>query len=208
MKKSLAISLAFCSVLILSLPALSKQPPYKALFDLGSDSRYYQYVEYLSSHRFEHALRLVFVDKRPEQEKIFNEDVQWFSDDMWTKPPSKMLQKIFFKELRLSKMFTSVDVVEKAPSFTLKIELNSLVGHYARKTRTARGVVEIHSILRSASHNRIIMDNNYEKTSSYRVHRFANAYKHMLYHIGKALHILVVEMMTDLEVAVLQESGK
>jgi hypothetical protein len=176
MKKLFPMSLAFCSVLILSLPvaAPSKEPPHKAIFNLASDSRYYKYVEYLSSHRFEHVLQLIFLDKRPDQEKVFNEDIQWFYDDIWTEPPPSMLRKIFIKELRISNMFKSVHVAERSPSLTLEIELISLVGHYDRKTRTARGVVKIHSTLTWASDNRVIMDTNYEKTSSYRVHRHAS----------------------------------
>jgi hypothetical protein len=158
MKKLFPISLAFCSGLILSVPALSKQPELKALFDLASDSRYYKYVEYLPSHRFEHALQLVLLDKRSEEEKIFNEDTQWFYDEIWTESPTGMLRKLFFKELRMSNMFKSVDVVENAPSFILEIELISLVGHYDRKTRAARGVVKIRAIVKSSSDNRVIMD--------------------------------------------------
>jgi hypothetical protein len=105
-------------------------------------------------------------------------------------------------------MFKSVDMDEKTPSLTLEIEVTSLVGHYDDKSRVARGVVKIHSILRSTSDNRIILDKNYEETSSSLVGRFTNAYRHMLIHIGKALNEVVKGMMGDLENTLSRETKK
>jgi len=206
-KKLLTISLAFCFVLILSPSVLSKRPKYKALFNLASDARYYKYVEYKSSHRFDHMMLLSLVDKRPEQEKVYNEDTQWFYDDIWAVPIDRMLRKIFLRELRITNMFKSVDVDEKAPSLILKIELTSLIGHYGTG-RVARGVIKIQSILRSASDNRVVMDKDYEETSSSLVPRFGNAYRYMYLHIGKALNGVVKELTMDLENTLLRESGK
>ena len=207
MKKFLAMSLVFCLVLALSPPALCRKPKYKALFNLASDSRYYKYVEYKSPHRFEDTLLLSVIDKRPDEEKIFNKKIQWFYDDIWALPPAKMLRKIFLRELKATKMFKSVDVHEREPSLTLKIELISLIGHYG-KGRVARGALKVHSVLRSASDNRIIMDRSYEETSSSLVPRFGKVYRYMYLHIGKSLHAVVKEMLMDLENTLLRKSGK
>ena len=207
MKKLLTTSLVLSLVLALSSSALSKQPKYKAIFNLTSDPGYYKYVEYLPSQTSENPLQLVVLDKRPAEEKVYNEDIQWFYDDIWTEPPSSMLKKIFLKELRNSRMFKSVDLVEQESSLVLEIELNSLIGHYGAG-RMARGVVKIHALLKSPPGNRIIMDRKYEGTSSYRVHRFASVWKHICYHIGKALQMVVQDMMMDLENALVRETGK
>jgi len=206
MKKLLPTFLVLSLILALS-PALAEQPKYKAVFNLASDPGYYKYVEYLPSHRSEKPLQLVVLDKRMAKEKIFNEDIQWFYDDIWTEPPSSMLKKIFLKELRISNMFRSVDLVRQESSLILEIELTSLIGHYG-EGRVAKGVVKIHSLLKSPSGDRIIMDKNYEGTSSYRVHRHASGWKHMCYHIGKALHTVVQDMMMDLENALIRDTGK
>jgi len=208
MKKLVATSLVFCSVLALSPSAMSKQPKYKAIFNLASDPGYYKYVEYLPSHRSENPLQLVVLDKRPAEEKVYNEDIQWFYDDIWTEPPSSMLKKIFLRELRKSRMFKSVDLVRQESSLVLEIELTSFIGHYYGEGRVAKGEVKIHSILKYPPGNRIIMDKKYEGTSSYQVHRFAKGWKHICYHIGKALHTVVQDMMVDLENAILREKEK
>jgi hypothetical protein len=195
-------------VLIMCLPAQAKQPDYKGLFNLASDPRYYKYVNYKSSRMFENLLLFSIADRRPDQEKVYNEDVQYFYDEIWAEPPVKMLGKLFLKELRESHMFKSVDMDEKTPSLILEIEVTSLVGHYDDKSRVARGVVKIHSILRSTSDNRIILDKNYEETSSSLVGRFTNAYRHMLIHIGKALNEVVKGMMGDLENTLSRETKK
>jgi hypothetical protein len=195
-------------VLIICFPVQAKQPDYKGLFNLASDPRYYKYVNYKSSRTFENLLLFSIADKRPDQEKVYNEDVQYFYDEIWAEPPVKMLGKLFLKELRESHMFKSVDMDEKTPSLILEIEVTSLVGHYDDKSRVARGVVKIHSILRSTSDNRIILDKNYEEASSSLVGRFTNAYRHMLIHIGKALNEVVKGMMGDLENTLSRESRK
>ena len=207
MNKILVLFLTLSLVLILSLSALSKQPGYKVYFNLASDSRYYRYVGYKSSHIFGHTLLLAILDKRPEQEKTFNEDVQYFYDDIWTEPPASMLGKIFLKELRLSKMFRSVDVDATRPSLILEIELSSLVGHYDRKTRVAKGIVEIHSMFKSASDDRIIINKIYEATSRTDIRR-GDIYVPMVQHIGNALHKAMEDMIVDLERAMLSESRK
>ena len=148
MEKPLIMFLVICLILIFGHPVESKR--YKGIFNLASDPRYYKYVEYKSSHTFEDILKLTVIDKRPEQERVYNKRIQYFYDDIWTEPPARMLEKIFLKELRLSKMFKSVDIDEKAPSLILEIELNSLIGHYGRG-RMAKGIVKIHSILKSTS---------------------------------------------------------
>ena len=207
MNKILVLFLTLSLVLILSLSALSKQPGYKAYFNLASDSRYYKYVGYKSSHIFGHTLLLAIIDKRPEQEKTFNEDVQYFYDDIWTEPPASMLGKIFLKELRLSKMFRSVDVDATRPSLILEIELSSLVGHYDRKTRVAKGIVEIHSTFKSASDDRIIINKIYEATSRTDIRR-GDIYVPMVQHIGNALHKAMEDMIVELQRAMLSESRK
>jgi hypothetical protein len=161
-----------------------------------------------SPKKYENVLLLTIVDKRPEQEKVYNEDVQYFYDDIWTESPAKMLGKIILKELRISNMFRSVDFDEKGPSLILEIELNSLMGHYDDKTRVARGVVKIHPTLRSASDSRVIMDKTYEEISSSLAGRFTNAYRPMVIHIGKALNVVVGDMIRDLENTLAKESGK
>jgi hypothetical protein len=208
MKKSLVIFVALFLVLIFNIPARSKQPEYKALFNLTSDPRYYKYVEYESPHNSDNDLLLKIVDKRPEQEKSYNEDVQYFYDDIWTEPPEKMLAKIIFKELRFSNIFREVDFEETKPSMILEIELISLVGHYDDKSRVAKGIVRIHPVLKSALDNRIILDRNYEETSSSIAGRFTNAYRPMVIHIGRSLNIVIRDMMKDLEKKLVKESRK
>jgi len=117
-----------------------------------------------------------------------------------------MLGKIFLKELRTSNMFKFVDLDEKTPSLVLEIELSSLIGHYDDKTRVARGVVKIHTVLKSTSDNRVIMDKTYEETSSSLAGRFTNAYRPMVIHIGKALNTVVGEWVGDLENTLNKES--
>lgn len=208
MKKRATIFLAFCSVLTLSPPVASKVPQHKGIFNLATNSRYYKYVEYLPSKRFEQTLRLAIIDKRPTEEKVFNEEVQWIYDDIWTEPLPSMFRRLFFKQLKMSNMFKSVTLLEGESPFTLELELNSFVGHYDRTSRMAKGVVNIRSVLRATTDNRIIMDTNYEEMSSYKVHAHASGWKHMVYHMGKALHTLVDKMMMDLERALHQEVRK
>lgn len=97
--------------------------------------------------------------------------------------------------------------MEKVPSLIIQIELTSLVGHYDRQSRVARGVVTVHFILTSASDNRVIVDRSYEETSSSLVGKFDNAYRYMFLHIGKTLNAVVREMIMDLENALLREAG-
>jgi hypothetical protein len=207
MKRLPAICLVSCLVLLLSCAAPAKKPTYRALFNLASDVRYYKYVEYKSSQRFEDTLLLSLIDKRPEQERVYNEDIQWFYDDIWAMSPAEMLEKIISRELKSTHMFKSVDVNEKAPSLILEIELISLIGHYGQG-RVARGALKVHSVLRSASENRVITEKDYEEVSSCLVPRFGNAYRYMYLHIAQALHAVVRDMMMGLENALLRESGK
>jgi hypothetical protein len=208
MKKSLVIFVALGLVIIFNIPAQSKQPKYKALFNLTSDPRYYKYVEYKSPHHSDNDLLLKIVDKRPEQEKSYNEDVQYFYDDIWTEPPGKMLGKIILKELRFSNIFREVNFEEAKASMILEIELISLVGHYDDKSRVAKGIVKMRPVLKWALDNRIILDRNYEETSSSIAGRFTNAYRPMVIHIGRSLNTVLGDMMKDLENKLLKESRK
>ena len=205
-KLFLIIATIFSLALFLSTTAQSKQPKYKGLFNLGSDPRYYKYVDYKSSYKSENTVLLNVVDKRPEQEKTYNEDVQYFYDEIWTVPPEKMIGKILLKELRSSNLFKSVDFDEFKPSLILEIELSSLLGQYDEGGRVARGTVKVHSILKTASESRVIMDKKYEETKSLLVGRFSNAYRYMYRDIGEALNTIVREMLEDLENVLKKES--
>ena len=92
-------------VLIMCLPVQAKQPDYKGLFNLASDPKYYKYVNYKPSRTFENILLFSIIDRRPDQEKAYNEDIQYFYDEIWAEPPDKMLGKLFLKELRGSHMW-------------------------------------------------------------------------------------------------------
>ena len=209
MKKLFLIVVALFSLsLFLGVEAESKQPQYKALFNLSSDPKYYRYVDYKSSYKSEKTVLVNVVDKRPDQEKTYNEDVQYFYDDIWTEPPAKMVGKIFLKELRSSNLFRSVDFDEPKPSLILEIELSSLVGNYDKRGRVGRGTVKIHSTLKTGSESRVIMDKKYEETKSVLIGRFSNAYRYMYRDIGEALGIVVSEMMGDLENTLRKESIK
>jgi ABC-type uncharacterized transport system auxiliary subunit len=207
MKNVFMLMLTLFFVLLLSLSTLSKQPEYKAHFNLASDTRYYNYVNYKSSLMLGHNVLLTLADNRSDQEKVFNEETQWIYDDIWTEPPINMLKKIIIKELISSNMFRSVDVDEKSPSLILEIELSSLVGHYNKQTRIAKGSVKIHSIFKLASDNRIIMNKIYEATSHSEVRR-GNTYIPMITHIGNALHKVMEDMIADLEQAIHSERRK
>ena len=122
MKRLSPIFFVACLVLTFT-PALAGKPKYKALFNLSTDSKYYEYVDYKSPHRFEDTLLLSLIDKRPDEEKTFNKKIQWFSDEVWAMPPAEMLEKIFSRELKSTNMFKSVEVRGRAPSLILKIEL-------------------------------------------------------------------------------------
>jgi hypothetical protein len=206
MKKLFLIVLVLSLILLFNTSVQSKQPKYKALFNLGSDPKYYMYVDYKSLYKSDSAVLMRIVDKRPEQEKSYDENVQYFYDDIWAEPPAKMLGKIFLKELRSSNMFNSVDFDESKPSLILEIELTSLVGHYGGGGRVARGTVKIRTVLKSASENQIIMEKNYEETKSSLVGNFQNAYRYMYRNIGEALSLVVKEMVMDLENNLKKES--
>ena len=66
----------------------------------------------------------------------------------------------------------------------------------------------IKSVLRSAFNKRVIVDRSYEEASSCLVPNFGNAYRYMYLNIGKTLHVMVKEMLMDLENALVRESGK
>jgi hypothetical protein len=204
MKKLIVMLLVLCLFFVFTHLAQSGEPRYKALFNLASDPKNYQYVEYKSSLISEYLVLLTIVDKRPEQEKVFNEAIQWFYDDIWTEPPVKMLEKIFLRELRFSNMFKTVDVNERTPSLILEIELTSLIGHYG-EGRVAKGAVKIHAMLKSVKDGRVIINRNYEETSSSLVGRFTNAYRPMLRHIGVSLQNVVKGLMMDLENTLVRE---
>ncbi len=190
MKRLLIITVVICSVLIEGLHAQSREPEHKALFNLVSQPKYYQFVDYKSQYISNHILYLAITDTRPQQERVFNEEVQWFYDDIWIEPPAKMIGKIFLKELRVSNIFKAVEMEERAPSLVLGLELRFLIGHYG-KGRVAKGTVAIHATLKSAKDNRVILERDYEETSSSLVGRFTNAYRPMIIHIGSALHNVV-----------------
>ena len=80
MRKFYLIIATISFALFLSIPVESKEPKYKALFNLGSDTRYYQYVDYKSSYKSEKMVLINIIDKRPEQEKTYDEDVQYLKD--------------------------------------------------------------------------------------------------------------------------------
>jgi hypothetical protein len=206
MKKLFLFIVTISLVLCFGIPVESKQPKYKALFNLGSDARYYQYVYYKSSYKSEKVVLINILDKRPDHEKTYNEDIQYLYDEIWTEPIAKMVGKIFLKELRSSNMFKSVDFDESNPSLILEIELSSLVGSYDKGGRVARGTVKIHSILKMASEDRIIMDKRYEETKSSLVGKFSNAYRYMYRGVGEALNTIVREALGDLENVLKKES--
>jgi hypothetical protein len=208
MRKLFFIFFVLSLILLFNTSVQSKQPKQKALFNLSSDPRYYMYVNYKSSYKSDSTVLMKIVDKRPEQEKSYNEDVQYFYDDIWAEPPDKMLGKIFLKELRSSNMFGSVDFDEGKPSLIFEIELISLIGHYDGGGRVARGTVKIRTVLKSASENRIIMEKYYEETKSSLVGRFTNAYRYMYRNIGEALNLVVKEMVMDMENNLKKESIK
>jgi hypothetical protein len=99
-----------------------------------------------------------------------------------------------------------VDFDESNPSLILEIELSSLVGSYDKGGRVARGTVKIHSILKMASEDRIIMDKRYEETKSSLVGKFSNAYRYMYRGVGEALNTIVREALGDLENVLKKES--
>lgn len=208
MRKVLLVVLSTFMTLILTMSVQSKETKYKGLFNLATDSKYYKFVNYRSNTQFDKSLLLKIVDKRPEQEKVFDEKTQFFHDDIWTEPPIKMLGKIFLKEIRASNILKSVDFDENKPSLVLEIELTSLIGNYDDEGRVARGIVKIHHILRSTSDNRVIKEKYYEETKSGLVGRFQNAYRYMYRNIGDALNTVVMEMMGDLENTLAKEFGK
>lgn len=196
MKKTLISSLALFAVLVFSFPAHSRK--YEKIFNLASEPKYYQYVEYKSSYTSEHILLLTVIDKRPEEEKVYKKGVQYFYDEIWVNPPAEMLEEIFLKELRFTNMFRAVDVDERDPSLILKIELISLIGNYG-KGRMAMGVLKTHAVLKSAKDNSILMDKDYEEISQSVVGRFGNAYRPMIKHIGIVFHNVVENTLMDLE---------
>lgn len=208
--KKLLLLLLSASLLfsIFTIPVQSKESKYKGLFNLASDAKYYKYVDYKSGKQFDKSLLLKIDDKRPEQEKVFDKKTQYFQDDIWSEPPTKMLGKIFLKELRSNNMFKSVDSEETNPSLILQMELISLVGQYDDSDRVARGMIKIRSILKNSIDNRIIIEKNIEGTKSCLVGKFSNAYRYMYRNIGDALNAVVKEMMGDLENALAKEFGK
>jgi ABC-type uncharacterized transport system auxiliary subunit len=208
MKKLLLVFFSFSMFLIFPISGQTKEAKYKGLFNLATDSKYYKYVNYKANNQSDKSLLLKIIDKRPEQEKVFDENVQYFYDDIWADPPIKMLGKIFLKELRASNIFKSVDFDENTPSLVLEIELTSLIGHYDDEGRVARGVVKIHHILRSTLDKRVIKEKIYEETKSCLVGRFQNAYRYIYRNIGDALNAVVKEMMGDLENTLAKEFGK
>lgn len=195
MKKLLLPLLIFFAISIFSNAAQSR---YEGIFDLASDPRYYKYIEYRSSHTSEHLLLLTVIDKRPDVEKVYKRGVQYFYDEIWAKPPAKMLQEIFLKELRFTNMFRSVDTDEKNPSLILEVELISLIGNY-EEGRIAKGTLKTHVVLKSTKDNITIMDKNYEETSKSVVGRFGNAYRPMIKHIEIVLQNVVKNTIMDLE---------
>ena len=78
MRKLFYIFLVLSLILLFNTSVQSKQPKQKALFNLSSDPRYYIYVNYKSSYKSDSTVLMKIVDKRPEQEKSYNEDVQYF----------------------------------------------------------------------------------------------------------------------------------
>jgi hypothetical protein len=198
MKKLMIISLALCLVLIFSFPVQSKESKYKSLFNLATQTRYYRYVDYKSQYKSNHLLFFTIIDDRPQQERVFNKQIQWFHDEIWTEPPVKMIGKILLKEIRSSNIFKAVEMDERNPSLVLELKLNSLVGHYG-EGRVARGTVKIHAILKSAKNSHVVLERDYEETSSTLVGRFINAYRPMFAHIGIALHNVVESLLMDLE---------
>jgi len=206
--RKIIVGVAIFSILMLSTQVYSGEPKYKGLFNLASDVKYYQYVGYKTSRATENILLINILDKRPNEEKVYNEDIQYFYDEIWTEPPLRMLGRLFLREIRGSNIFKSADLEEKAPSHILEIELNSFVGHYDSKTRVARGVVKIRSAFKSGSDGQMISDKKYEETSSSLVGRFTNAYRPMVIHIGKALNVVIRDMLGDLENALIREGKK
>jgi len=204
MKKLFAPSLALCVLLIFSAEGLSEQPQYKAAFNLAYDPLNYKYVEYKSPIRFQHNIQLTMIDTRPDKEKVFNKEIQYFYDDIWTEPPAEMLGKIFLKELRSTTMFRSVDLEKRAPSLILEIRLSSLIGHYGQD-QIAKGFIKIRSTLKRASDDHIILNKEYEETYKSEVRRFAIIYKVMLRHIGNAVHNVVQKTLVDLENSLVKE---
>lgn len=196
MKKTLISALALFAVLVFSFPAHSRK--HEKVFNLASDPKYYQYVEYKSKYTSEHILLLTVIDKRPEEEKVYKKGVQYFYDEIWVNPPAKMLEEIFLRELRFTNMFRAVDVDESDPSLILEIELISLIGNYG-KGRMAMGILKTHAVLKSAKDNSILLDKDYEETSQSVVGRFGNAYRPMIKHIGIVFHTVVEKTVSDLE---------
>jgi hypothetical protein len=180
----------------------------RSYFNLNSDLKFYKFADYTSPHQFDYSLFVSIVDKRPDNEKIFDKKVQWFYDEIWTEPPPKMMEKLFLKELRTTRMFKSVDLITKGEPLSLEIILHSLVGQYDGGARMATGRLKIRSILKTAVDNRIILDKDYENKSSYKVHLHGRGWNHIYYHIGKATNAVVEQMMLDLEQTLFNETRK
>ena len=182
------------------------KPNMSGVYSFNLHPNYYRDVNYVSQYRFNKSLVVKVVDKRPEEEKNYDENKQWFYNEIWAAPPHMMLQRIFSEELQSTGMFETVFNAE-SPMLIYEIDLLSLLGNYGAG-RMATGSISVHSTLKSVSEDQIIIDKSYKNVSSNTVPKFRNAYRYIYKHIGNALHNLTQEIIMDLETALIQEQNK
>jgi hypothetical protein len=96
MKKLFLYFLILFSTIILSTPTYSRQPKYKALFNLFSDMNYYRYTGYKSPFTWNVILLISVADKRPDHNrKLTTKVVNIFTMTSAPKHLSKCLGKCF-----------------------------------------------------------------------------------------------------------------
>ena len=182
----------------------------EAAFNLANDPRLYQYSKYSPKKHFRTSLQIkVTEDKRPEQEKVKHEEAPYYVyDALWSDFVDNIVAEVLAREFANAKMFDAVDLRDESSRYLLVIELHSFAGRIEapsgfRSVYHFFGIVDLQVKLISRKRGKVLFTKRYKERSKSMLSQFRawNKYGYGAKELGRALQIVAVRVMKDVETA-------
>jgi ABC-type uncharacterized transport system auxiliary subunit len=206
MSKRILIPAIFCFALALLFSSHAR-----AAFNLANDPRFYQYSNHAAKKNFRSSLQIkVMEDKRPQEERVQRDEPPFFVyDGLWSDFVDKILLQVMAREFTNANIFNGVDLNDENSHYLLIVDLYSFAGKIEtapglRPVYNVSGTVDFQIKLVSRKKGTVLYTKRYKERAMSVVSQFKaswNKYAYAVIELGKALQVVTVKVMKDVETA-------
>jgi hypothetical protein len=206
MSKRILIPAIFCFALAFLFSSHAR-----AAFNLANDPRFYQYSNHAAKKNFRSSLQIkVMEDKRPQEERVQRDEPPFFVyDGLWSDFVDKILLQVMAREFTNAKIFDGVDLNDENSHYLLIIDLYSFAGKIEtspglRPVYNVSGTLDFQVKLVSRKKGTVLYTKRYKERAMSVVSQFKaswNKYAYAVIELGKALQVVTVKVMKDVETA-------